>query len=87
MATEHTTDAKTGGETQAPRNTRQLVNAATLLVVLWEEGARPSLRWLREQQKRRTIPYVKLGHLVWFDVETVRAALFQKFSVKARGAA
>ena len=29
-------------------------------------GKPPSLRWLREQQSRRTIPYIKVGARVWF---------------------
>jgi hypothetical protein len=53
----------------------QLVDAERLLELLFEEQSRPSLRWLREQQARRAIPFVRLGRLVFFDLAQVRAAL------------
>jgi len=63
-----------------------LVSANTLLAVIWpEEKDRPSIRWLREQQARRAIPFVKMGHLVFFDIDRVRAAIEGKFTMKARG--
>lgn len=63
---------------------RKLVGAEELLKILWTEACRPSLRWLREQQKRRTIPFVKVGHLVFFDPPTVAAKLAKNATVKAR---
>ena len=45
----------------------KLVDGARLLEVLFDESSRPSLRWLREQQARRTIPFVKRGRLIFFD--------------------
>ena len=56
----------------------QLVDAHKLLEVLFDESSRPSLRWLRQQQLRRTIPFVKLGRLVFFNPEAVRTALNSK---------
>lgn len=53
----------------------KLVDAERLLLAVWEPECRPSLRWLRGQTKANTIPYIKLGHLVFFDVDLVRAAL------------
>ena len=50
----------------------QLVPAQKLLELLWPPDCRPSLRWLRDQQKRRRIPSVKLGHLVFFIPADVR---------------
>jgi len=44
----------------------RLVSAAELLRVMWSDKSRPSLRWLREQQARRTIPHIKIGGRVWF---------------------
>ncbi len=64
----------------------RLVDAVGLLAALFEPESRPSLRWLREQQKRRTVPFVKVGHLVFFNVDQVRAALDKAHTVKARGA-
>ena len=45
----------------------KLVDAKGLLEEIFEEKSRPSLRWLREQQARRAIPFVKRGRLVFFD--------------------
>jgi hypothetical protein len=53
----------------------QLVPAQKLLELLWPPDCRPSLRWLRDQQKRRRIPSIKLGHLVFFIPDDVRNAL------------
>jgi len=55
--------------------TRQLVNAPTLLSVLFERQSRPSLRWLREQTRLGRIPTVRAGHLVFYDPVAVRVAL------------
>lgn len=52
-----------------------LVDAETLIRILWHPDATPSLRWIREQQKCRTIPFVKIGRRVFFDPVAVRAAL------------
>ena len=51
------------------------VDAAKLLEILFDDGCRPSLRWLREQQAARKIPFVKIGRLVFFDPVAVKAAL------------
>jgi len=56
----------------------KLVNAEELLTLLFEEASRPSLRWLRTQQKARTIPCVKIGRLIFFSPEQVRMALEKK---------
>lgn len=62
----------------------QLVDAVTLLQTLWPEGSsRPSLRWLREQQRRRTIPYLKIGTRVWFKPHAVREHLDRNWTCKA----
>ena len=62
----------------------KLVDAKGLLDALFEEGCRPSVRWVRKMQAGRCIPYVKIGHLVRFDVEEVRAALTDSFTVSTR---
>lgn len=56
----------------------KLVGAEQLLDQLFDPGAKPSLRWLRTQTKAKSIPYVRIGHLVFFDVEMVRTALAAK---------
>lgn len=42
------------------------------------------MRWLRQMQAQRKIPYVKIGHLVRFDVDQVRAALEEDCTVHSR---
>src|SRR5581483_6499656 len=53
----------------------QLTNAMGLLKLLWDDTSRPSLRWLRSQTKRSTIPCVRSGGRVWFIPREVREAL------------
>jgi len=62
----------------------QLVRGERLLEILFDEYSRPSLRWLRQMQAQRKIPYVKIGHLVRFDVDQVRAALEEDCTVHSR---
>ena len=61
-----------------------LLSAASLLTTLWPDPiSRPSLRWIREMQAKRALPFIKIGHLVFFEIERVRAAL-RKFEVSCR---
>lgn len=53
----------------------QLTDARGLLEQLWAERGRPSLSWLRQQQKRKAIPCVKVAGKVFFDPVAVRKAL------------
>lgn len=53
----------------------RLVNGPRQLELLFEETSRPSMRWLRQQQKANTIPFYKIGHLVYFHPGEVRDAL------------
>ncbi len=62
----------------------KLVNAEQLLEALFTPESRPSLRWLRTQTQTGAIPFVRIGHLVFFDVEMVRAALASKNLVRAK---
>ena len=64
--------------------TGKLVNAQQLLEALFEPECRPSVRWLWSQTKARAIPFVRIGHLVFFDVELVRTALANKNLVRGR---
>ncbi len=65
----------------------RLVDARVLLEVLFDERSRPSLRWLREMQKRGVIPHTKLGHLVFYDVGHVREALAERHTRHRRRSA
>ena len=51
----------------------QMVSAERLLELLWEESSRPALRWLRTQQKRRAVPFTRIGRRVWFTPSQVLA--------------
>jgi hypothetical protein len=62
----------------------KLVDGVRLLEIIFAEDTRPSLRWLREQQARRTIPFIKIGGLVRFEPEKVRAALGTKWTVQQK---
>ena len=56
----------------------KLVSAEQLLEQLFAPECKPSLRWLRTQTKAMSIPHVRIGHLVFFDMELVRTALAGK---------
>ena len=62
----------------------KLVNAQQLLDLLFTPECKPSLRWLRTQTKAKTIPHIRIGHLVFFDVEMVRTVLANKNLVHGR---
>ena len=64
--------------------TGKLVNAQAMLNEVFSEECRPSMRWLRTQTKAKTIPHVRIGHLVFFDVEIVRAYLAERRLVHGR---
>jgi len=59
----------------------KFVDAHGLLEALFDESSRPSLRWVRQMQAQRKIPYVKIGHLVRFDIEKVRQALDENCTI------
>ena len=75
------TTASKGNEVTA--DTNGLVDAETLLKTNWHPDSRPSLRWLRDQTAKRTIPFLKIGHKVYFDPAKVRKALEKRFTVEA----
>ena len=64
-------------EKQNPLATRY-VDAEKLLEILFDESSRPSLRWIRDQQKARRLPFAKIGRLVFFDPIACKAALDAK---------
>jgi hypothetical protein len=67
--------------------TDPLLSAEELLPIIFGEKNKPSLRWLRSLTKRRTVPHLKIGHLVRYDPTAVREALKKNCEVKAKGAA
>ena len=58
--------------------TGKLVSAEQLLDQLFDPDAKPSMRWLRSQTQAKAIPHIRIGRLVFFDVQMVRAALADK---------
>ena len=62
----------------------KLVGANQLLDELFTPECKPSLRWLRTQTKAKVIPSVRVGRLVFFDLEMVRTALAGKRLVRRR---
>ena len=63
----------------------QLVDAKELLRILFTEDSRPSLRWLRGMQKKRLVPFEKVGRSVFFDPEQVRRYWAKRNAVMPRG--
>lgn len=62
----------------------KLVRAEQLLDQLFDPSCKPSLRWLRSQTKSKGIPHIRIGHLVFFDMDMVRSALAGKNLVRHR---
>jgi len=62
----------------------KLVSAEQLLEQVFAPNCKPSLRWLRTQTKAKAIPYFRIGHLVFFDVDMVRSSLAGKNLVRGR---
>ena len=62
----------------------KLVSAEQLLEQLFAPECKPSLRWLRSQTKAKSIPHVRIGHLVFFDLELVRTALTGRTVARGR---
>jgi hypothetical protein len=62
----------------------KLVSAEELLDQVFDKSCKPSIRWLRTQTKAKAIPFVRIGHLIFFDVEMVKSALAAKNLVKGR---
>ena len=65
----------------------KLESAGQLLDELFDPNCKPSVRWLRSQTKSKAIPHIRIGHLVFFDVDMVRAALAGRNLVRHRMAA
>jgi hypothetical protein len=62
-----------------------LVGAETCLRLIFpDEATRPCLRYFRELQRKRLIPFKKIGRRTFFDPPEVRRALDRQFSVHVR---
>jgi len=63
-----------------------LVDAPRLLEELFPNPAcRPSLRWLRTQVAERTLPFVRIGRLCFFDTQMVKSHFAARAMSKVKG--
>ena len=58
----------------------QLVTIERLREIVWESASRPSVQWLRKETKRRMIPHVRRGRLIYYIPRSVLAWYAQKES-------
>jgi len=62
-----------------------LIDAPRLLEQLFPNPAcRPSLRWLRTQVSERTLPFVRIGRLCFFDALMVKSHLDARAMAKVK---
>jgi hypothetical protein len=62
-----------------------LVDVKECMAILWPNAkTRPSLRWFKELQHNREIPFRRIKGRVFFDVAEVRRVLDEKFKVEAK---
>ena len=58
------------------------VDGKALLELLFpEEATRPTLRWLRKMTATRSLPFIKIGNRIWFNVCDVRRHIDCKYRV------
>ncbi len=63
----------------------KLVRAEQMLDAVFAPECKPSLRWLRTQTKAKVVPCIRVGRLVFFDLDAVRAALAGKQVARGQG--
>ena len=49
----------------------QLVSAERLREIVWDEASRPSLQWIRKETKRRMLPFIRRGRLIFYRPRSV----------------
>jgi hypothetical protein len=75
-------------QTEQPNTDGQggLVDAPRLLVELFPNPeCRPSLRWLRTEVAERTLPFVRIGRLCFFDTQMVKTHFAARAMSKVKG--
>ncbi len=60
----------------------KLVSGPRLLETLFDEASRPTLRTLRTWTKQKSVPFIRLGHLIFFYPPDVRAALSKRNTIR-----
>lgn len=63
----------------------KFVDAPSLLLLIFDEKCRPTVRWLRDQVSKRSIPFTRVGRLVFFDPALVRQHLSDRAKKTVRG--
>jgi hypothetical protein len=58
----------------------QLVTAERLREILWDERSRPSLQWVRKETKRRMLPHLRRGRLIFYRPRSVMEWFSQRES-------
>lgn len=58
----------------------QLVTAERLREIVWDERSRPSLQWLRKETKRRMLPHIRRGRLIFYRPRSVMDWYMQRES-------
>ena len=49
----------------------QWVSAERLLQIPWDEQSRPSLQWIRKETKRRMLPHIRRGRLIFYRPRSI----------------
>jgi hypothetical protein len=49
----------------------QLVTAERLRVIIWDAASRPSMQWVRKETKRRMLPHIRRGRLIFYRPRSV----------------
>jgi hypothetical protein len=79
QAAEPTVRSDENGLSQGPlTDLDKWVSAERLLELVWDEESRPSLQWLRKETRRRMLPCLRRGHLIFYRPRSVLAWFVQK---------
>lgn len=49
----------------------QLVTAERLREIVWDQASRPSMQWIRKETKRRMLPHIRRGRLIFYRPRSV----------------
>jgi hypothetical protein len=49
----------------------QWVTAERLREIVWDQASRPSMQWIRKETKRRMLPHVRRGRLIFYRPRSV----------------
>lgn len=61
----------------------QLVTAERLREIIWDSASRPSLQWIRKETKRRALPHIRRGRLIFYRPRSVMEWFSQRESKPA----